>query len=128
MAASCFRANPGSRLRLACLLALSAAPLYGQAEPAQPARRPDPLNAQASVPAASYSSSLKRDTRPAADGPISWREANDTVTRIGGWRVYAREANPAAPATVPAPTADTPVPPAPPHLHGGHKPASGPQP
>lgn len=128
MAASCSIANPSCRRRLACLLALSAAPLCAQAEPVQPTRRPDPLNAQASVPAPSYSSSLKRDTRPAADGPISWREANDTVTRIGGWRVYAREANPAAPATVPAPAAGTPVPSAPPHLHGGHKPTSGPKP
>jgi hypothetical protein len=24
----------------------------------------------------------------------SWREANDTVNRIGGWRAYAREAKP----------------------------------
>lgn len=127
MVASCSRANPSCRQRLACLLALSVAPLYAHPEPAQPTRRPDPLNAQASVPAASYSSSLKRDMRPAADGPLSWREANDNVTRIGGWRVYAREANPAAPATVPAP-ANTPVPPAPPHLHDGHQPSAEPKP
>lgn len=43
-----------------------------------------------------------------ADAPItSWRESNDTVGRIGGWRVYAREAAgaasaPAAPGQPPA--------------------------
>ncbi|WP_157264206.1 hypothetical protein [Azohydromonas aeria] len=31
--------------------------------------------------------------RPFADEPVrSWRETNDTVGRIGGWRAYAREA------------------------------------
>ena len=24
--------------------------------------------------------------------PLAWREANDAVERIGGWRAYAREA------------------------------------
>lgn len=38
----------------------------------------------------------------------SWREANDNVGRIGGWRAYAREAGASggdapAPAPVPAP-------------------------
>jgi hypothetical protein len=29
-----------------------------------------------------------------ADEPVqSWREANDRVSRIGGWRTYAREAS-----------------------------------
>ena len=27
-----------------------------------------------------------------APAPNAWREANDAVARIGGWRVYAREA------------------------------------
>ncbi|MBC7938909.1 MAG: hypothetical protein H7Z19_03950 [Chitinophagaceae bacterium] len=31
--------------------------------------------------------------RPFADQPVgSWRDANDTVGRVGGWRAYAREA------------------------------------
>ncbi|NML16933.1 hypothetical protein [Azohydromonas caseinilytica] len=31
--------------------------------------------------------------RPFADEPVrSWRETNDTVGRIGGWKTYAREA------------------------------------
>ncbi len=47
-----------------------------------------------------------RGYRGYADEPVaSWREANDQVRQIGGWRAYAREAQaPAAPA--PAPSAD----------------------
>jgi hypothetical protein len=54
---------------------------------------------------------------------VSWKEANDTVGRIGGWREYARESQQpgaAAPVsrggagTAPAPT------PAPAAGHGGH--------
>lgn len=58
---------------------------------------------------------------------IPWREANDTVGRIGGWREYARESSqpaastaqpdtPAAPAASPAPAAPTA-----PAGHGGHQ-------
>lgn len=33
-----------------------------------------------------------RDYRAFADEPIaSWREANETVRRIGGWQAYSRE-------------------------------------
>lgn len=61
--------------------------------------------------------------RPYADAPVApWRESNDTVGRIGGWRAYAREA--AQPATAPgsagAPTGQAPSPaaaPAPAHQH-----------
>ena len=42
--------------------------------------------------------------------PIPWREANDTVGRIGGWQAYAREAQ-QAPSP---PDAAQPVP------HSGH--------
>lgn len=44
--------------------------------------------------------------RPFADEPLtSWRESNDNVGRIGGWRAYAREAQqPAAPATATTPS------------------------
>jgi hypothetical protein len=88
---------------------------------------PDPLNPSAVVPAAIYASPLAR-YRPAGDVKVgSWREANDTVTRIGGWRVYAREAQQpdAAPAAKPgAPAASAPpagMSPSIPAGHGGHK-------
>lgn len=71
----------------------------------------DPLDPRTPVPQASYRSSLS--SAPALDEAKlgSWRDANDTVTRIGGWREYAREAqrvtpsNTASPSSAPAPTA-----------------------
>lgn len=63
--------------------------------------------------------------KPMTDQKLgSWREANDTVTRIGGWRTYLKEAQapevmepstpgvPAAPAKAPNPVAPNP--------HAGH--------
>lgn len=58
---------------------------------AQAGGRPDPLDPAATVPAVLIVSTVPRDGRAPADKPVSWREANDTVARIGGWRVYARE-------------------------------------
>ena len=74
---------------------------------AQPAPRalPDPLNPAASVPRMSYQSSL-RDYKPLVEQRVgSWKEANETVNRIGGWRAYAREAAQGDQATPPAGTA-----------------------
>lgn len=78
----------------------------------------DPLQAGAAVPPVAYNSPLAR-YRAASDVEVgSWREANDTVTRIGGWRAYAREASqPEAPAPGTEPA--VPSPPAAPG-HGKH--------
>lgn len=46
---------------------------------------------------------------------VSWREANENVGKIGGWRVYAKEAAQADGASAPAPP-----PQANPDQHGGH--------
>lgn len=88
------------RAALALLATLTLAPASAQGTaPADPA---DPTRA---VPRLEHRSVL-RQYRPAHDvPPIDWRAANDTVTRIGGWRAYAREA--AAP---PGPAASQPVP------------------
>ena len=114
--------------------ALSLAALAALAESAQPPSRPDPLDAKASVPPVVYRSSLPMVRAADAETPITWREANDNVTRIGGWRSYARESQaapisppapapaPAGPASAPAAAAkpaDKSVPTAP--GHGGHK-------
>lgn len=49
--------------------------------------------------------------RPFSDQEVmSWRDANDTVGRIGGWRAYAREAQ--AQANPPARAASAPTAPA----------------
>jgi len=96
-----------------------------------PTARPDPLDAKASVPPLSYRSSFSRYRGLSDDKTVSWREANDAVARIGGWRVYAREAQqpestpPATDAaTSPKPGAtgvDTAKPMPMPPGHGGHK-------
>lgn len=88
---SCRRLLPG-------LLAAIAAPLTAQPAP----RSPDPLDAATAVPRVAYESSL-RDYKPLAEQRVgSWKDANDTVTRIGGWRTYAREAAQGAQPTPPA--------------------------
>jgi len=71
----------------------------------------DPLQPGAAVPPAAYISSLAR-YRVAGDVEVgSWREVNDTVTRIGGWRAYAREASqPEAPVPAPAATSSPAAP------------------
>jgi hypothetical protein len=70
----------------------------------------DPLDPQARVPPARHESVLQRHRGVSADVPVGdWRAANDTVTRIGGWRTYLRQAaQPDAPASAPAGTAPRP--------------------
>ena len=98
-------------VRAALCTSAFAAQAQGAGSPAAaPATRPDPLNAKANVPALTYSSAFSR-FRGMGDGkPVSWREANDAVARIGGWRVYAREAQQpdATPSGTDAPTAPRP--------------------
>lgn len=110
---------------VAWLVGISAAAVTVHAQPTARASRPDPLDPKASVPPLIYESPFKSYTPLGADKPVSWREANDTVNRIGGWRVYAREAQqPDAetaakprPAVAPAETSNPmPMPP----NHGGH--------
>jgi hypothetical protein len=78
------------------------------AQPAPPSRGPDPLDPRAAVPSSIYRSALSgfRGTR---ETPLeNWKEANDKVARIGGWRVYTREAQ----EPEPPPAARPPVAPA----------------
>lgn len=82
--------------------------------------RRDPLDAKAPVPPLAYRSAFS-DYKPLGEDKVGWRQANDEVGRIGGWRVYAREANapdapsrPALPAIKPqAPEGSKP-------MSGGH--------
>ncbi|MGD9835600.1 MAG: hypothetical protein AB7U92_22855 [Piscinibacter sp.] len=91
----------------ACAAALGLAAL-AQAQPARPA--PDPLDPKAVVPPAQHRSALA-GYRPLAEAPVgSWKEANERVNRIGGWRTYAREAaQPAAPSESAAQPAPAPA-------------------
>lgn len=86
--------------------AFTAIPL-AWAEP--PRTAADPLDPRVTVPAAVHRSSLT-SYRSAGELRVgSWKDANEQVNRIGGWRAYAREAAapvaPAAPASMPAPAA-----------------------
>ncbi len=81
-----------------------------QAQPMPPGARPDPLDPKASVPAMRYSSSLAQHRSGGDAKPVSWKEANDAVARIGGWRVYAREAQQSDPASTAKPATAAPTP------------------
>lgn len=86
---------------------------------AQPAAR-DPLDARSAVRPVQYRSVFS-NYRPLGDETVGWKEANDEVARIGGWRAYARQANaPQAPASAPAAEAAGGSKPAAPARHGGH--------
>ena len=97
-----------------CLTAM-AIPAFAYA---QQKVRPDPADSKVSVPPVIYVSPLQR-YQPLGDEQVtSWKAANDLVEKIGGWQVYAKEAQ------EPAPGAGQPVqPPAPqikPLTQGGH--------
>ena len=100
---------------------LAAALSHAQNAPGR-AERADPLDAKATVPAATYASPLAGYRRLGDDKRVSWKDANETVNRIGGWRAYAREAQQpdtagSAPAAGTAPAPSAVAAPA----HAGHK-------
>jgi hypothetical protein len=98
-------------VRAALCTSAFAAQAQGAGSPtAAAATRADPLDAKASVPALTFRSSFSRYRGLSDDKPVGWREANDAVARIGGWRVYAREAQQpeATPSGTDAPTSPKP--------------------
>lgn len=53
---------------------------------------PDPADVTAATPPTTYLSPFA-DYRPLGEEEnTAWKDANDTVGKIGGWRAYAREA------------------------------------
>jgi hypothetical protein len=88
---------------------------------AQQTARPDPADAAISGPPVIYVSPLQR-FQPLGDGQVNaWKASNETVRTIGGWRVYAKEAQetgsmadlPGQPSRQPAQQVQPPA-------HGGH--------
>lgn len=77
-----------------------------------------PATAGAAAAPLSYRSPLAGYRPLTEEEVIPWRETNDTVGRIGGWREYARESSQPA-ASAPKPGA-SPAPAAP-AGHGGHQ-------
>ncbi len=95
--------DPIRRMLPALSLTVAAAAQAGHEAPA--AGRASPLDAAADVPAVTYDSAFAR-YRPHADQALRpWKDANDNVGRIGGWRSYAREAAQEEPAVAPGPKA-----------------------
>lgn len=89
---------------------LCSALVYGTVASAQlPTTSPkaDPLDATAPVLVLSYRSPMASYHPWTQQSVGSWRDANETVNRIGGWRAYAKEgqepASTAIPAATPAP-------------------------
>ena len=63
---------------------------------------PDSTSAAPSSVTLGYRSAFT-DYSAYSEQPIaSWRDANDKVNQIGGWRAYAREASQPEPVTAPA--------------------------
>lgn len=60
--------------------------------PMRSSAKADPLDARAAAPALVHQSAFAAYRAHAQAVPIGWKQANDTVNRIGGWRAYAREA------------------------------------
>ena len=98
-------------------LAMLATPATTTATPATapstPARHAgadqDPANAAAQVPALRHDSVLaNRRGVAAAPAPRPWREANEQVNRVGGWRTYLRESAPTPPSPASAPASTAP--------------------
>jgi hypothetical protein len=99
------RRMPRALPSLFCSVFLTAQAL---AQPSPTVRRQDPLDPQASVPVLRYESAMTKYRRPSDEKAVSWRDANDAVARIGGWRVYAREAQQADPPASAPPAARQP--------------------
>lgn len=120
-----------------CVIALLTAASFGHAQVQAPGtgyrtERADPLDAQVRVPAAVHVSAFASYRRLGDDKRVDWKEANEAVNRIGGWRTYLREAQqpdpaPTAPTSRPAPAPGPGPAPAPAPssgavpAHGGHK-------
>ena len=89
------------------------------------AAAPEAANPLEQTPTIQYQSPF-RDYRPLGENKLTpWKAANDEVGKIGGWRVYAREASepaqslptmPIAPAKPPSDNMTKPMP----SGHAGH--------
>lgn len=106
---------------------------FGQAN----ATGPDPADSNTVNPPTIYRSPFADYRAHGEDKNTPWKDANDTVGKIGGWRVYAREAadamkamkareavtpdvpKPAAPPPMPAKSPTAPASPTQSHKHGG---------
>ncbi len=76
--------------------------LPAHAQPPRDAEARNPGDPRAQVPSLQYSSPFA-GYRPFAAGAVGpWKDVNDEVARIGGWKAYAREAYEASKQAAPA--------------------------
>ncbi len=101
-----------SVLPVGLMLALTVAHAQPQANTPKPLRF-DPASAEAPAEPLVYRSSFT-GYRALRDDPVkAWKDSNDLTAKIGGWRVYAKEARqPDTPNAVPTS--------APAKAHAGH--------
>ena len=85
-------------LALAMLFAVTPASALAQAGPEPVAARTDPSDVNVRVPQIEYRSTFTTYGAYADQEVKDWRESNDIVGRVGGWRAYAREAREQKPA------------------------------
>ena len=118
---------PASDMRRLCVtLAVATTALH--ASPSEAQRDQAAGATPASIPVPLKFDSVLASYTPMTDQKLgSWREANDTVARIGGWRAYLKESqtpDAAMPRTTNLPVAPVPVVPskASPHVGHGAKP------
>ena len=112
---------PGRLLALACiavpLSGLSAAALAQTA--AQSANPAAPAAARTGIAAPPAFRSAFEGYQPYTDEKMQdWKQANDRVGQIGGWREYAKEASRAEASDSPAPGSSPAAPPANPDAKG----------
>lgn len=90
-----------SKKRCAIAVLTLAVPLaFAQAN--SPSAKPDTKGASEATTLVEYKSSFT-NYHPFVDQPtVSWREANDSVAKIGGWRAYAKESQQSEPQQSPA--------------------------
>ena len=91
------------------IAAVAAATAGCTAVPPAPAG-PNPADPAAAAPPVVYQP-VFGGYQPYTDQPVgNWRDANDAVGRIGGWREYAREAEADAAPRAPQPAGANPAP------------------
>lgn len=86
------------RFLVAWTLSIAATAPLAWAQPVASGSNADPQDAKASVPRVIYQSSLAKYRLFSDEELMSWKETNDNVGSIGGWRAYAKEAQQPEPA------------------------------
>lgn len=84
------------------MLAFTFAHAQPQADTKKPSQA-DPASAAAPTAPISYRSAFTGYRPLSEESVAAWKDSNDLTAKIGGWRVYAREARqPDTPTTAPA--------------------------